>query len=1329
MRRTNIKSLSFDTIKLEGSCFTAQVVENAAFGKNISKITDADYQIPRGLRLLDEIGRSFQIAQAQWKSYEEGKIKAEHFIHEFFIDALSYPPSLFEKLLNTDTLERSDSWYITCDCHYLRLMRKSSLARPSYLEFDLQTILKESRFPGYQMLYRIMHGSRTVGLDNEGNGKCVWDIWKEEGEKLGVRVREGLRKGVTRALSVLGSGFLNYDTPGNDALRSALESGNLSTHDYFQELMRLMYRFLFIFTIEERKLIFDHLPETSQTDKKLSALHTLYEKGYSLRRLRDRSARYTSADNYGDLWEGIKIVFRLLGGEKTSDTNQLDLPVLGGLFKADQCPHLDQCGLSNANLLEAMFRLRWTVEGNARTLIDYKNMGSEELGSVYESLLELIPQVDLPRRSFGFLGIDVEGSSIGNTRKTTGSYYTNAGLVECLIKSNLDPLIEEKLAENRKITDEQKILSITVIDPACGSGHFLLAAARRLADKLALLRSNGAQPIADDLYRNSLRDVISSCIYGVDLNPLAVELARMALWLESHEPGKPLSFLDHHIRCGNSLIGVMDFDVLNKGIPDDAYKVLSGDDKEIVSAFKKRNKSETTVRERKQFALFEKSVEQAEAALADLHLQIDKIQNNTLEDIEKKQSLFADLFNKSEYQKIKRACDLYAAAFFAEKKNKDSIVPTTADVDRASAGLDESNFSVGVEDEAARISAENRFFHWYLEFPEIFAEQNHCGFDCVLGNPPWERIKLQEEEFFAPRNSEIADAANKSVRGQMIEALKQGSDYDKQLHEDFIKARRNAEAASAYAHLKQDENGRFPLTGIGDVNTYALFAETILYIKHEKGRAGFIVPTGIATDDSTKYFFAEISASNLVSLYDFENKEAIFPSVHRMFKFSLVSLGKSEFADLCFFLTNTEQLADIRRHFRLARDEFILLNPNTQTCPVFRCEKDAELTKKIYRNVPVLIREKDVNTMEHDNSDSSNPWDIQFMRMFDMANDSDLFDNEQGTNRLPLYEGKMMHQFDHRWATYTDSGDTVDVTVNQKQDVNFTVNPRYWIDKNKVLERIEGDEYNKRPIPKWLMGWRDITNATNERTVIVSILPIVAVNHTMPLFIFEEKNTAIFSCCLYGDLNSLTIDYLARQKVGGTHLTYHYLKQFPVLPPNAYSQDDIDFIVPRVLELTYTAVDLIPFAEDLWDCADSKMRRYFLEQRHGTQAAAFEEFTQYDTAHLPEKAEGQGKQTGLAAFLPPFVFDPERRALLRADLDARYARLYGLSRDDLRYILDPADLMGEDYPSETFRVLKKNEIDEYGEYRTRRLVLEAWDREGEEIKHEKCVKMTCFSQE
>jgi len=237
------------------------------------------------------------------------------------------------------------------------------------------------------------------------------------------------------------------------------------------------------------------------------------------------------------------------------------------------------------------------------------------------------------------------------------------------------------------------------------------------------------------------------------------------------------------------------------------------------------------------------------------------------------------------------------------------------------------------------------------------------------------------------------------------------------------------------------------------------------------------------------------------------------------------------------------------------------------------------------------------------------------------------------------------------------------------------------------------------------MGWRDITNATNERTVIVSVLPIAAVNHKLPLLNFPEKSSTVLLCCFYGNLNAIVLDYVARQKIGGTDLTYHYLKQFPVLLPNAYSQNDIEFIVPRVLELTYTAIDLIPFAEDLWDSGDQKMRRLFMKQRHGEKAATFEEFSAFDSAHLPEGVK-------LQDVLPPFLFDSEQRSSLRAALDARYARLYGLSRDDLRYILDPADPMGEDYPSETFRVLKEKEIAEYGEYRTQQLILEAWDGEG-----------------
>ena len=337
-----------------------------------------------------------------------------------------------------------------------------------------------------------------------------------------------------------------------------------------------------------------------------------------------------------------------------------------------------------------------------------------------------------------------------------------------------------------------------------------------------------------------------------------------------------------------------------------------------------------------------------------------------------------------------------------------------------------------------------------------------------------------------------------------------------------------------------------------------------------------------------------------------------------------------------------------------------------------------------------------------------------------MSNDSHLFHNEPAPDRLPLYEAKMMHQFDHRWATYTNSNDTVDVTAEQKQDINFTVEPRYWINKDEVLERItEDDSTNpengdeKSPVPKWLMGWRGITNATNERTIITAVMPLSGIGNSTTVAVFKgTQNTKLLSI-LYANLNSFALDFVARQKIGGTNLNFFYIMQFPVLPPNAYSQDDLDFIVPRVLELTYTAVDLAPFAEDLWDSADSKMRRLFLKQRHGEKAAAFEEFIRYDTTHLSKNAKLQNNQVCLSDILPPFVFDPQRRSFLRAALDARYARLYGLTRDDLRYILDPTDLMGPDYPSETFRVLKDKEIAEYSEYRTQRLVLEAWDREEE----------------
>lgn len=527
---------------------------------------------------------------------------------------------------------------------------------------------------------------------------------------------------------------------------------------------------------------------------------------------------------------------------------------------------------------------------------------------------------------------------------------------------------------------------------------------------------------------------------------------------------------------------------------------------------------------------------------------------------------------------------------------------------------------------------------------------------------------------------------------------------DRALFDAFQIAKRSAEAMSSFARVPGDSGGRYRYTGTGDVNTYALFAEHFLNLTRASGRAGVIVPTGIATDATTAPFFGHlVSGQRLARLFDFENREKLFAAVDSRIKFCVLTIGsgvtEGEFA---FFLTDVRQLEDTRRRFTLSPLEIARINPNTKTAPVFRAREDARLTAAIYDRVPVLIDEA--------RGAAGNPWSVSFMAMFHMSNDSGLFRTaaelaaagwvrdgsewlsspvrgggsrggvggvpQTGTlvesplhhrpaaggprprageeRMVPLYEAKMIHQFDHRWATY-DVAESRDVTRAEKQDAGFEPTPRYWVLETEVADRLTAKVWTRG----WLMGWRDITNATNERTVISTTVPISAVNHKMPLFFVGHA--PIFAAALAANLSSMTFDFVARQKIGGTSLTYFYLKQFATLPPSAYTEADLAFIVPRVLELTYTSHAMAPFARDLG----------------------------YDGA--------------------PFAWDEERRALLRAELDAWYALAYGLSRNELRYVLDPKEVMGADYPSETFRVLQKNEIAKYGEYRTARLVLAAYD--------------------
>jgi len=1321
--RKNQAALNLPTLTLEGGLFLPDQLEKAALG-SAQWQTEADYGTPKGLKLKDDYSRAFQIACAQWKHFaaqlERTDVDAAALTHTFVQELLRdgfayanvqpctgitlgerhYPVNflagsvpvvvaphtlalhepdprfavagsgarkksafmLAQELLNASA---DHLWGMVCNGKTLRLLRDAAtLTRPSFLEIDLADLLGGQRYAEFANVWRLLHASRAAGNPTD----CIWEKWRAAGQIEGTRVRDGLRLGVTDALLILGEGFIQH--PANDALRSALHNGELSKDAYFQQLLRLIYRLIFVFSVEERALL--HPKDDS---KEALAARRAYAEGYAVARLRDLCLKRRARNRFDDHWQALRIVFiGLSEGEP-----RLALPALGGLFATSQCPALDAASLDNVHLLAAMQNLRWASHKGVLAPVDYRNMGPEELGSVYESLLELVPEIDLPARKFGFVGLTSEGSTAGNARKLSGSYYTPDSLVQELIKSALDPVIEQRVAAQPE-SPIDALLAIRVIDPACGSGHFLLAAARRLAEKLAQLRATDGEQTEQD-FRHALREVVSRCLFGVDRNPMAIELARTALWLEGFEEGRPLGYLDHHLQVGDALLGLTDLNVLELGIAKDAFKPLSGDDKQVCKKLAKANAAALKDLEKK------RNTHQLQLSLHDSTslsaLQtLEALPENTTRQIAAKETAYHAFLEQAKTSRLAHAADLLVGAYLLPKReDTEAHIPTSATLYLTLLGDALPTDQQGALAAAQATCAEARVLHWPLAFPQVFAGG---GFDCVLGNPPWERIKLQEEEFFATRHRDVAEAKNKAERSQRIQWLAEGMlakhlfpqlehalhecQAEQRLYAEFISTRRTAEAASVFAHVNGVDGGRYPLTGVGDVNTYALFAETISQITHATGRAGFIVPTGIATDDSTKVYFSHLTQNALlVRLQSFENEEFIFPSVHHSFRFCMLTLGQSAQAEFVFFARQPNQIHDPRRRFTLTPDEFQLINPNTLTCPVFRSESDAKLTKKLYRAAPVLVREA-VWQGEGKRAKlimpAQNPWGISFMAMMHMSNDSHIFLDQPLAGALPLYEAKMIHQFDHRWATYTPDGDSRDVTEVEKADPHYTVTPRYWVNQAEVEERLTKRDRDGNVIWRWdrgwLMGWRDVTSAHVLRTAIATVVPRVGVGHTLPLFMTNSAPKS--AAALLANFNALVLDFIARVKVGGTHLTYGYLKQFPVLPPERYSEADLAFIVPRILELTYTAYDLKPWAEDL--------------HYHGD----------------------------------PFAFDPDRRAQLRAELDAYYARLYGLTRIELRYILDPSEVMGEDYPSETFRVLKNKEMREYGEYRTQRLVLAAWDQ-------------------
>ncbi|MCC6776422.1 MAG: N-6 DNA methylase [Hyphomicrobiales bacterium] len=1183
------------------------------------------------------------------------------------------PHSLLQELLN----QSSDHlWGIVSNGLSLRLLRDNArLARQDYVEFDLKGMMEGEVYSDFVLLWLLCHQSR---LEGERPEHCWLERWTRETSERGVRALDGLRASVEVAIAALGRGFLAYPSQANDTLRLRLRSGELDKQEYYRQLLRTVYRLIFLFVSEDRDLLL--MPEASDLAR------DRYTRYYSTARLR-LLAEQRRGTRHPDLWRGLSLVCRQLGSDEGCP--QLALPALGGYLWSDAAvADLIDCDIANVDLLNAVRNLSFVESGGGRWPVDYRNLGSEELGSVYESLLELHPELNVDARTFGL------SSAGGNERKTTGSYYTPASLISELLDSALEPVIDAALAAATPRTRESQaraILNLRVVDPAAGSGHFLVAAAHRMAKRLAAVRTGDDEP-APEAVRAALREVIGRCIYGVDINPMAVELCKVSLWLEAMAPGRPLSFLDHHIQCGNSLLGATPA-LLAGGIPDAAFTPIEGDDKTLVADWKRRNREQRAG----QMSLAEPSQpwERLGDFAAAMQL-LDEEPDDSAAAVRAKQELWEQTTRSSGYAFTRLWADAWCAAFVWRKSGAANFAyPITENVFR---DIERTPYSIPgwMRDEIRRLAGQYQFFHWQIAFPDVFRVPGPNekpdneragwlgGFDCVLGNPPWEQMQLDAREFFAERNPAIINAPHMAARNKMIEQLKQ---TNPSLHAAFMEQVRANEGTQHFVH----NSGRYPLTSYGRLNTAPLFAELARSVSGADGRVGVIVPTGIATDSFNQYFFNDLTDTNtLVSLYDFENREKIFPAVDSRQKFCLLTMAGAARpaaapAEFVFFAHQVDDLREPERRFSLSAAEIALLNPNTRTCPIFRSRRDAEITKAIYRRVPVLVNELD--------KENGNPWGFRGLLMFMMNTASHLFRTREqlegdgwrlrgntfvrhepathpsgpplpalgegaggeGPPRyLPLYEAKMIHQFDHRWATY-DGLETRDLTGCEKADPGAPALPRYWVPDAEVDGRLRG-----RWDRGWLLGWRDITNSPNERTVIASVLPRVGVGNKVPLMLLEGTNITL-APALISNLASICYDYAARQKVGGTTLNFFIYRQLPVQPPPTFSsrcpwQTDralFAWLLPRVLELIYTAWDLEAFAKDC----------------------------------------GYGG--------PPFRWDDERRFLLRCELDAAYFHLYGIARDDVDYIM------------ETFPIVKRRDMAAHGEYRTKRVILEIYDAMAE----------------
>lgn len=1157
------------------------------------------------------------------------------------------PHGLVQEFLNRSP---SSLWGIVSNGLKLRILRDNqALSRQSFLEFDLESMLGGELYADFVLLWLVAHATRFMPRDGGRPETCRLEEWTKIAQEQGTRALGELRGGVEKALQILGEGFTGH--PRNTALRDALREGNLSLRDFHGQLLRVIYRLIFLFVAEDRTL--EGLPLLHPRDETEAArtARERYAAHYSTSRLRE-IAWNIKGSRHGDLWCQFQITVRALSGEPafSSAREQLALPALGSfLWSPATTADLNRAELANHDFLEAIRHLAFTRQGKVLRPVDYKNLGAEELGGVYESLLALSPQISADGARFTF------AEFAGSERKTSGSYYTHDLLVQCLLDSALDSVVDDAIKGKTGAEAEEVILSLKVCDSAVGSGHFLVGAAHRLARRLARVRAlaQGDSEPSPLLYQHALRDVIGRCLYGVDINPMAAELCRVSLWLESLEPGKPLSFLDHHIRVGNSLFGTTP-ELISAGLPDAAFTPIEGDDKKICAALKKRNRQERECGQRDMLHLMVADPQEEFNEIGKSTYNLVNAPDDTLEEIKRKENQFRKLVVTPEYQHAQQVADAWCAAFVWKKQANSPFDPLTTETIRR-LKADPKALTAAQNREVERLSHQYQFFHWHLAFPEVFAKG---GFDCKLGNPPWEKITTLEREFFSGI-PEITQEKRSDRRKAYISALR---NTDPVLYKRWIEQLR---FDAAFMHFMRSSN-RFPLSAVGELNLYPLFVELSDHLIGNVGAVGMIIKTGMMLSPTWAEFSSYlIDNDRIESAFDYRNWNGWFPDIGYHERFSLLTMKKGRRRRdivLGYYLDDPAEIRDTSKTFTISRAEAIRLNPITKTVPAFESRQHKTCVMAVYDRFPVLGHQASewgvhYSTGLHMAAEADKLRDFEELSAEGFASDEFLRMKKEGVTFVPLYEGKFIHQFDHRFASFEGiprekrfgiKAGTHTPSADQKRNPAYHIMPRYWISEDDAAFDREARDLRS----SWAIAFRDTTNViSNFRTSVACICSGVAFNYKAPNIVLmgpSLQERARASLLFVTLMNSFPFDYVVRQKFFGANFIKSILLQLAA-PSMTEIQRHQQFILPRALELSYTSWQL----------------------------------------------EGFSVECGHKG--PPFIWDDMRRQQIRAELDALFFHVYGFSVDEAAFILD------------SYRILRDKDEETFGEYRTKRLILDIYE--------------------